>query len=102
MSEPPLLCHRCGVELRPGEGQLYVVRIEAVADPFGPTLTEEDLAGDHAAEMDRLLEAMSGLSEQEALDQVYRRLTLVLCNGCFGRWIENPVWPHDPDTSIQY
>jgi len=91
MSETPLICHRCGIELTPGEGQLYVVRIEALADPFGPNLTEEDLARDHKAEIDHLLEAMSGLSEQEAMDQIYRKLSLCLCNACFRKWIENPT-----------
>jgi hypothetical protein len=41
---PPLLCDRCGVELTPGKGDFYVVRIEAVADPTPPRFTEEDLA----------------------------------------------------------
>jgi hypothetical protein len=31
--QSPLLCARCGVELTPGKGDFYVVRIEAVADP---------------------------------------------------------------------
>ena len=38
-----LLCARCAAELRPGAGNFYRVTIEAVADPWPPTLTEENL-----------------------------------------------------------
>jgi len=87
----PLCCHRCGSELRPGEGNFYLVRIEAVADPTPPNFSEEDLWRDPKAEMQRLLEQMRDLSAQEAMDQVYRRLMLYLCGPCYRHWIENPV-----------
>ena len=87
----PLVCHNCGTELTPGEAQFYVVRIEAFADPTGPNITEEDLQRDFRAEIERLIEAMSHLSEQEAMDQVYRKMTIYLCNACYRDWIENPT-----------
>ncbi len=87
----PLACHRCGKELKSGDGSFYVVRIEAMADPSPPRFSEEDLSGDAKAEIERLLAKMSDLSEQEALDQVYRRLVLYLCCQCYRGWIENPV-----------
>lgn len=87
----PLVCHQCGVELEPGRAQFYVVRIMAVADPSPPNLTEEDLRGDLRGEIRKLIEGMSELSEQEALDQVYRRMILFLCNACYQEWIENPL-----------
>lgn len=90
-SDLPLVCLRCGTELTPGDAQFYVVRIEAFADPTGPNITEEDLQRDFRAEIERLIEAMSGLSEQEAMDQVYRKMTIYLCNGCYRDWIENPT-----------
>ena len=31
------------------------------------------------------------LSEQEMMDQVYRKLTISLCTACYARWIENPA-----------
>jgi hypothetical protein len=31
------------------------------------------------------------VSGQEAMDQVYRRVTVYLCGPCYRRWIENPV-----------
>jgi hypothetical protein len=91
MNELPLFCGRCGAQLAPGRGEFYVVRIEAFADPTPPSFTADDLRRDIAAEIDRLLASMRDLSEQEAMDQVYRKMTLYLCNGCYQRWIEQPV-----------
>ena len=68
-----------GAELTPGTGDSYVVRIEALADPSPPRFSEEDLKHDHRAEIERLIEQMRDLSEQELTDQVYRCLVLYLC-----------------------
>ena len=86
-----LMCARCGVELTPGKGNFYVVRIEAVADPTPPRFSEEDLQHDFRAEIERLIDQMRDLSEQELVDQVYRRLILHLCGPCYRQWIEDPV-----------
>jgi hypothetical protein len=87
MSELPLFCEWCGAELAPGKGEFYVVRIEAFADPTPPSITAEDLQRNIAAEIERLLESMRDLSAQEAMDQVYRKMTLYLCTACYQRWI---------------
>ena len=87
----PLLCHRCGVELHPGKGDLYVVRIEAFADPTPPELSDEDLGRDFHAEFARLIDQMRDMSERELLEQVYRKLTIHLCGACYRKWIENPA-----------
>src|ERR1017187_4822287 len=89
--ETPLLCARCGAELTPGTGDFYVVRIEALADPSPPRFSEEDLAHDHRAEFERLIERMRDLSVRELVDQVYRQLVLYLCGPCYRLWIEDPV-----------
>jgi hypothetical protein len=34
---------------------------------------------------------MDGVTAQEALDQVYRRLVIHLCGPCYRNWIENPT-----------
>ena len=91
VDESPLFCARCRAQLTPGRSDFYVVRIEAVADPSPPRFSEEDLALDHAAEIERLIDQMRHLSEQELLDQVYRRLILHLCGPCYRQWIEDPV-----------
>lgn len=90
-SEWPKFCDRCGVELTPGDGSFYVVKIEALADPTPPSFSSEDLHRDAQAEIERLIAEMRDLSEQELMDQVYRRVTLYLCIGCYRPWIENPT-----------
>ena len=87
----PFLCHRCGAELTPGEGSLYVVRIEAFSDPTPPADVPGETLEDVSAEIDRLLEDTRHMSEQELMDQVYRRLILFLCFPCYQKWIENPT-----------
>ena len=90
-NESPLLCARCGCTLAPGRGELYLVRIEAISDPFPPEFSDEDLRRDRRAEIQRLVEQMQHLSQQELMDQVYRRLVLYLCGPCYRQWIEDPV-----------
>lgn len=91
MQDSPTLCHRCLAELTPGRSDLYVVRIEAVADPSPPVITDEDLNRDLDAEINRLVNSLKSISAQEAMDQVYRRVTIVLCNACYKTWIEDPT-----------
>ena len=90
-AQGPLFCDRCRVELKPGTGDCYLVRIEAVADPTPPSFSEEDLRGDPRQQIQQLIDQMRHLSEQELLDQVYRRLTLYLCVPCYRKWIEDPT-----------
>ena len=68
-----------------------MINIEAVADPSPPTIDEEDLDKDVRKEIQQLVEEMRELSQQELLDQVYRRVTIFLCFPCYAKWIENPA-----------
>ena len=87
-----LFCHRCGAILTPGQGDFYVARIEAFADPTPPNVSREQFdAIDPSKEIDRLIEQLRDVSEQELMDQVYRRLTIHLCGPCYRKWIENPA-----------
>ena len=85
-----LICHRCSCLLTCGEGSFYVVRIEAFADPSPPTLDTSNPSKHLATEINELIEQMSDLSEQELMDQVYRRLVLLMCRPCYEGWIEDP------------
>ena len=64
--ETPLFCDRCTVDLHPGRGDFFVVKIEAVADPTPPEFSEEDLNRDHKGEIQRLLAQIEEMSEREA------------------------------------
>ena len=68
-----------------------MANIEAVADPSPPNIDEEDLDKDPRTEIQQLIEDMRDLSQQELLDQVYRRVTIFLCLPCYAKWIENPA-----------
>jgi hypothetical protein len=87
----PLFCDRCSAVLTPGRGNYYVVKVEAVADPTPPAFTEAHRDRDVGKEIDRLIERMRDMTEQELMDQVYRRLVLYLCAPCYRIWIENPT-----------
>jgi hypothetical protein len=89
--QSPLFCDRCSLELIPGKGNFYVVNIEAMADPSPPSIDDEDLKTDVRQDLRQLVQEMSELSQQELLDQVYRRMTLYLCLRCYTDWIENPT-----------
>ncbi len=77
----PLFCDRCQLLLEPGRGNFYVVRIEAVCDPDPPALDDDDLDVDYQAEYARLVEELRSTSAQEAMDQVFRRLTIYSSHG---------------------
>jgi hypothetical protein len=88
-----LHCKHCSIEVHPGRGDYYLVRIDAVADPQPPIITQEDLDQDVGAEIDRLIRLMKGLNEQQLEQQVYRNKAIYLCIRCFNRWFENPLNP---------
>jgi hypothetical protein len=89
--DSPLLCSRCLKLLEPGRGDFFVVTIDAVADPTPPHITPGDLSRDLRSDWREIVAALQETSPQEALDQVYRRVVIHLCNACFGDWIENPA-----------
>ncbi len=99
-NQPPgeahLFCHCCGEILTPGQGDFYVVRIEAFADPTPPRIELSESPEDIAQEIDSLIQKMQNMSEQELMDQVYRRMTIHLCRGCYRPWIENPAGDAQP------
>jgi hypothetical protein len=84
-------CARCLAELQPGRGDLYLVNIEAIADPYPPVFTDEDLRRDPREEIERILGEMGRLSAEEAMNQVYRRTAILLCGRCYRAWIEDPA-----------
>jgi len=86
--QPSDCCLRCGKELRLGSDACYLIKVEAMADPSPPVISDVD---DAREEIERLLAQMNDLSPQEAMDQVYRRLSFYLCGPCYRQWIEHPT-----------
>jgi hypothetical protein len=86
----PLRCARCAVELRPGKGNFFRIAVEAVADPTPPEITAEELAQDVRPQIEALLARMNEWTEEELMEQVYRRLTFSLCDTCYRQWIQHP------------
>lgn len=86
-----LFCARCTRPLRPGRGGFYRVRIDATADPAPPAFDPEELERDLRAEIAGLIDVLRDVTEQEAKDQVHRRMEICLCDDCFGPWIEDPA-----------
>ena len=89
-ADTPLFCDRCTTRLHPGRGDFFEVRIEAVADPTPPDITD-DLEHDPRQAIQEAVDQASQFSERELMDQVYRRLIVYLCGPCYRRWIENPT-----------
>ena len=87
----PLFCARCAVQLHPGSGDYFQITIEAVADPAPPVLAPDETTSGLRVRIAQLLARLGELSEREAMDQVYRRLVMHLCNRCYRSWIENPA-----------
>ncbi len=86
----PLFCDRCGIELTPGSGNFYQIRIVAFADPTPPTVPDLP-PGVIRGEIEDLIARLADVSEREAMDQVHRQVVIFLCVPCYRRWIEDPA-----------
>ena len=86
-----LVCDACGATLLIGEDVRYVLEIEGFAAYDPMEITRQDLERDLEAEMKSLLDSMSGLSAEEAQDQVHRAFRFDLCPRCWKRYIRDPL-----------
>jgi hypothetical protein len=78
--------------LTPGDGNFYVVTIDAVADPTPPRLEPDGRpTRDLQEEIRELIKSMGDMSEVELAEQVHRRVIIHLCYSCFREWIESPA-----------
>jgi hypothetical protein len=67
------------------------VSIVAVADPSPPVFTQEDLVRNVQLEITLLVNSMRNLNEEEAQDQVFKRVAFHLCTACYANWIKDPT-----------
>ena len=86
-----LTCDRCGKNLLIDESVRYTVRIEVFAAYDPMELTDDDLAKDHDAEIKKLLQKIQGMSEEEMMDSVYRRIVGDLCPPCQKQYLDDPL-----------
>ncbi len=86
-----LTCDICKCGLLIDSDVRYEVKIEVKCAYDPMEITDEDLARDSAAEMKRLMEQMKGMTEQEAMDQVYRAFRFDLCPRCQRAYITDPL-----------
>jgi hypothetical protein len=86
-----LVCDACGATLLVDEEVRYVLEIAGFAAYDPMEITRGDLEKDLEGEMKRLLDSMSGLSAEEAQDQVHRAFRFDLCPRCWRSYIRDPL-----------
>ena len=86
-----LVCDVCGTPLLLDADVRYVVDIEGYAawDPL--EITREELAADHRAEIDRLIDTLEEIDAEAAQDEVHRRFRYDLCPRCWRRFLADPL-----------
>ena len=85
-----ILCDRCGRAI-PRHAH-YRVRIEVVADPSVPDLTQDDLEeADFDRTMAELLDQMADATAEELEDSVAKRFEFRICRPCQARFNGNPL-----------
>ena len=85
------ICADCSCVLRPGEGNLHLVKIIAINDPTPEQLAEPITLEDIQAEIAEIHRRLANQSPADAMREVYSSRILHFCNTCFKRWDEDPV-----------
>jgi len=85
-----VICNICGTTVAPLAH--FVVRIEVVADPSMPAISNKDLEAMNAEQsFDDLLKQMQGMTSDELQDGVHRRFEYKLCPACHKQFLTNPL-----------
>jgi len=84
-------CDRCGRNLGTGPADRFVVRIEVFAAEGPLEITDEDLAQDHRAEIQKVVEELSKTPLDEVEDKNYRAFRFDLCPACHAEYLRNPL-----------
>ncbi len=86
-----IACDRCGKGLLIDSNVRYEVTIEVKAAYDPMELTGEDLEKDLDEELQKTIDRLEGVSEEEAKEQVYKKMTFHLCPSCQREYIEEPL-----------
>ena len=84
-------CDLCGKELRQGEDQRYVVKIEAYAAHDPAEITEADLDEDHMEAVSQLLQECEDSDTSAELAEPYKTFRYDLCSDCHKKFVRDPL-----------
>lgn len=83
-------CDICGKTLPNGAAR-YVLKMEAFAATDPARLTEDDLDGDHVAEMAQLLRQLEETEAEPELPPACQKLRFDLCPSCYRKFFKDPL-----------
>jgi len=84
-------CDGCGKMMSANDANRYIVRLEVFAAAEGLTISKEDLARDHQAEIEQIVNDLRQADPDQIEDQVYRLFRFDLCSACHRRYLANPL-----------
>jgi hypothetical protein len=85
-------CDLCGKELRHGDDQRYVVKIEIFAAQDPAEITDADLDEDHMEAVSQLLRDMEEqIGDGEDLDPAHHNFRFDLCPECRRKFLRDPL-----------
>jgi len=83
-------CDLCGKELRPGDDQRYVVKVEVYAAHDPAEITEADLDEDHMEAVSQLLREMDENGSDD-LEGTQATIRYDICAPCRARFARDPL-----------
>lgn len=86
-----LTCDRCGATLMLDHDVRYKVRIEVSAAYDPMEISEDDLAGDHRAEMRRLIGKLAQADARSVEESVYATREFEICPACQRAFLRDPL-----------
>jgi hypothetical protein len=84
-------CDLCGKDLRQGEDQRYVVKIEAYAVHDPAEITEADLDEDHMEIVSQILREEEENESAVELVEPYKNFSYDLCPECHQKFVRDPL-----------
>lgn len=84
------ICDRCGRPMEKGAVR-YIAKIQVFAASDTLEISLDDLLGDPASRMERLLEQCAGLTEEELMRDVFVEMQFDLCRRCQRAYLANPI-----------
>ena len=77
----PRVCDNCGRHVA-AKQTMFSLRIEMFAETGTLEIDSDDLAQDHVANMEKLIQELEEIDPEEAADEVYEEYTFSVCGRC--------------------